>query len=161
HPALRAVAPRFAGWDAYDDIFLPGGLHAKALLHDWSRLVSALDRGRLTDVFGWTAGVITGGVRAVDPRMLPIAVAEHDRNVDMEQLVRGISYRDDADARGGSVTIDDLSPHAVGAADDVPIYSYAGWFDAALPRGQVRAYLAHAGRGSRLRLGPWFHAGEF
>ena len=83
HPALKAVAPRFAGWDAYDDIFLPGGLHASALLHDWSKLVAALDRGRLTDVFGWTAGMMTPGVRAVDAHVLPVAIRDHDRNVDL------------------------------------------------------------------------------
>jgi putative CocE/NonD family hydrolase len=162
HPALKAIVPRFSGWDAYGDIFLPGGLQVKSLLHEWSQLVSALDHGRLTDVFGWTAGVLTGGVRPVDAAALPQTMAEHARNVDVERLLGGVVYRDDTDPRGGSRTMDDFSPHALGdAAADVPIYAYAGWFDAALPRGQIRQYLANKNPGSRLRVGPWFHAGTF
>ena len=162
HPALKAVVPRFSGWDSYGDIFLPGGLQVKSLLHEWSQLISALDRGRLTDVFGWTAGVLTGGVRPVDAHALPQAIAEHARNVNVERLLGSVVYRDDTDPRGGAVTMDDFSPHALGdAAADVPIYAYAGWFDAALPRGQIRQYLANRNPGSRLRVGPWFHAGEF
>lgn len=162
HPALEAVVPRFSGWDSYGDIFLPGGLQVKSLLHEWSQLISALDRGRLTDVFGWTAGVLTGGVRPVDAHVLPQAIAEHARNVNVEHLLGSVVYRDDTDPRGGAVTMDDFSPHVLGdAAADVPIYAYAGWFDAALPRGQIRQYLANRNPGSRLRVGPWFHAGAF
>jgi hypothetical protein len=162
HPALKVVVPRFSGWDAYADIFLPGGLQAKSLLHDWAKLTSALDNGRLTDVFGWTGGVVASGVRPVDARVLPQAIAEHARNVDVVRLLGGVVYRDDADPRGGPVTMDDFSPHVLGdRAADVPIYAYAGWFDAALPRGQIRQYLANRHPDSRLRLGPWFHAGEF
>jgi predicted acyl esterase len=62
HPALKLVVPRFSGWDVYADIFLPGGLQAKALLRDWARLTSAFDSGRLTDVFGWTGGLIARGL---------------------------------------------------------------------------------------------------
>jgi putative CocE/NonD family hydrolase len=162
HPALKVVVPRFSGWDVYGDIFLPGGLQATALLRDWARLTAALDRGRLTDVFGWPAAVLTGGVRAVDNRVLPQAMAEHDANVDVERLLRDVVYRDDAVPPGRPVMTDDFSPHMLSASvADVPIYAYAGWFDAALPRGQIRQYLANRSLGSRLRLGPWFHAGEF
>jgi len=60
------------------------------------------------------------------------------------------------------MTMDDFSPHVLGdSVANVPVYDYAGWFDAALPRGQVRQFLANHNPGSRLRLGPWFHAGEF
>ena len=162
HPALKVVVPRFSGSDAYADIFLPGGLQAKALLHDWARLTSALDTGHLTDVFGWTGGVVTGGVRPVDGRVLPQAIAEHARNVDIVRLLGGVVYRDDADPRGGPVTMDDFSPHVLGdRVAQVPVYAYAGWFDGALARAEIRQYLANHNPGSRLRLGPWFHAGKF
>ena len=162
HPALKVVVPRFSGWDVYADIFLPGGLQAKTLLHDWAKLASALDRGRLTDVFGWTGGVVAGGVRPVDARVLPQAIAEHARNVDIERLLNPVVYRDDTGPTGTSVTMDDFSPHALGdPAAHVPIYAYAGWFDGALARAQIHQYLANRNPGSRLRLGPWFHAGQF
>ena len=168
HPALKGVVPRFSGWDAYEDILLPGGLQAKALLHDWARLTSALDRGRLTEVFGWTGGVVARGVRPVDARLLPQAIAEHAANSDVVRLLGGVVYRDDTDPRGGPMTRDDFSPQVLDVLDvlrdgaaNVPIYAYAGWFDGAFPRGQIRQYLANHNTGSRLRLGPWFHAGEF
>jgi hypothetical protein len=162
HSALKAVVPRFSGWDAYADVFMPGGLQARSLIDDWSKLTSALDRGRLTDVFGWTGGVVARGVRPVDGQLLPHAVAEHARNVDLVRLLGSVVYRDDTDPRGAPVTMDDFSPYTVGAgAAEVPIYAYAGWFDGALPRGQIRQYIANRHAGSRLRVGPWFHAGEF
>src|SRR4029077_8436737 len=127
----------------------------------WNQLISALDTGRLSDVFGWSASLMTSGVRPVDPHVLPHAIAAHAQNVDVERLLGGIVNRDDSDPRGGPLTMDDASPHTVDAAADVPVYAYAGGFDAALPRGEVRQYLANRNRGSRLLLGPWFHGGEF
>lgn len=167
HPALKAIAPRFSGWDLYEDIFFPGGVLAAALLDDWTRLTSALDRGRLSEVFGWRVSLVAAGVRPVDRRLLPRAVAEHASNVDLAPLVRKLVFRDDPDPRGRAVTMDDLSPHALadggagGLAGEVPVYAYGGWFDGALARGQIRQYLANRHPGRRLRLGPWFHAGEF
>lgn len=177
HPALKAIAPRFSGWDVYGDILFPGGLFARALVEDWARLTSALDRGRLRDVFGWTATVVASGVRPVDRRVLPLAVAEHARNVDLLRLLEPLVHRDDPDPHasgiawgqagpggrdGRPVTMDDISPHASAEeASGVPVYAYAGWFDGALARGAIRQFLANRHPGSRLRVGPWFHAGEF
>lgn len=162
HPALRAVAPRFAGWDAYADVWFPGGLLAKSLLDEWAKLVSALDSGRIGDVFGWTGTMMARGVRPVDPALLPKAIAEHARNVDLRRLIGSLVYRDDTDYRGRPVTIDHFSPHAFAAEiADAPIYVYGGWFDGALPRGQILQFLANRHPASRLRLGPWFHAGQF
>jgi putative CocE/NonD family hydrolase len=162
HPALKAIVPRFSGWDMYGDVFFPGGLQATSLLRDWAKLTSALDRGRLTDVFGWTGGVVARGVRPVDSRLLPDAIAEHSRNVDIVRLLGSLTYRDDTDVRGARVTIDDFSPHAFATeVDSLPIYAYGGWFDGALARSEVHQYLTSRHPGSRLRLGPWFHAGEF
>ncbi|MFH1269033.1 MAG: CocE/NonD family hydrolase, partial [Planctomycetota bacterium] len=160
HPALKAIVPRFSGWDAYGDIFLPGGVPATPLLHAWARLTSALDHDHLSNVLGWSSGLFSSGVRPVDRALLPQAMAEHDKNVDLVQLLGGVVYRDDTDPRGRPVTTDDFSPHTLGReVADVPIYAYAGWFDGALPRGQIHQYLANRNPGSRLRLGPWFHAG--
>src|SRR5207237_6499339 len=77
HPALKVIVPRFSGWDLYGDVFFPGGLQATSLLKEWSDLTTALDRGRLTDVFGWTGGGVARGVRPVDANLLLQAIAEH------------------------------------------------------------------------------------
>ena len=162
HPALKAVAPRFGAWDVYEDIFLPGGLQAKNLLSDWNRLLGALDRGRLGPFYGWTTTAQVRGVRPVVDELLPLAVADHDQNVDVEQLLGQVVYRDDTDPRGAQVTMDSFSPHAtITGLSKVPVYVYGGWLDGGIPRGQVQQYLASGNPGSRLRLGPWFHLGEF
>jgi hypothetical protein len=161
HPALKVVAPRFSGWDMYADVFMPGGLQARSLIDSWSKLTSALDGGRLADVFGWTGGVVARGVRPVDPELLSQAIAEHAQNVDVARLLEGVVYRDDPDRLGAALTMDDFSPHTLGdAAANVPVYAYAGWLDGALSRSEIRQYLANRHPGSRLRLGPWFHGGE-
>ena len=162
HPALKAVAPRFGGWDVYEDVFLPGGLQAKNLLSDWSRVLEAIDAGRLSPIFGWTITSQVRGVRPVVDELLPQAIADHDQNVNVEQLLGQVVYRDDTDPRGAQVTMDDFSPHAtIKDLSKVPVYAYGGWLDGAIPRGQAREYLASGNPGSRLRLGPWFHLGEF
>jgi hypothetical protein len=161
HPALKVVAPRFSGWDMYADVFMPGGLQARSLIDNWSKLTSALDRGRLTEVFGWTGGVVARGVRPVEPGLLSQAIAEHAQNVDLARLLDGVVYRDDTGRLGAALTMDDFSPHTLGAAAaEVPVYAYAGWLDGALSRSEIRQYLANRNPGSRLRLGPWFHGGE-
>lgn len=160
HPALKAVAPRFSAWDLYEDVVMPGGLQAASLISAWSRLTLAFDRSDLIDVFGWKAWGVAAGVYPVDKQLLPLATATRRENVNIEALLKPIVYRDDRDWRGMPITIDDLSPHAR-VTPRIPVYSYGGWFDGALPRGQLRQYLASAAAGGRVRIGPWFHAGLF
>ena len=164
HPAVKAIVPRFSGWDVYGDIFFPGGLQASGLLRDWARLTTALDHDALNDVFGWTAGLLTSGVRPVDNHLLDQAIAEHATNVDIVALLGPTEYRDDTDPRGNDVRMDDFSPHLLDRAPSgsaVAIYSYGGWFDGAHARGQVRRYVSRGYRGDRLLLDPWFHGGDF
>jgi hypothetical protein len=160
HPALKAVAPRFSGWDLYEDVVMPGGLQAASLISAWSRLTLAFDRSDLVDVFGWKAWGVAAGVYPVDKQLLPLATATRGENVNIEALLKPIVYRDDRDWRGMPTTIDDLSPHAR-VTPRIPVYTYGGWFDGALSRGQLRQHLASAGAGGRVRMGPWFHAGLF
>lgn len=50
HPAVRAVAPRFAVFDIFTDIALPGGISLEFFLQNWSEFNAALDRNRFDDV---------------------------------------------------------------------------------------------------------------
>ena len=163
HPAVKAIVPRFSGWDVYGNIFFPGGLQASGLLTDWSRLNAALDNDALNDVFGWRAGLLTSGVRPVEDNLLDEAIAAHADNVDVVDLFGPLIYRDDTDPRGSDVSMDDFSPHLLGdaSAPAVAIYSYGGWFDGALSRGQVRRHVSRGYPGDRLLLGPSFHGGDF
>ena len=160
HPALKAVVPRFSGWDMYEDIWLPGGVQSHPFLAAWSRMVESFDRNSFPDVFGWSSGVAIRSVRPVNEAELEPAVAEHVRNVNAFRLLSHVVYKNDPLTPPLPVTIENFSPHTTTPAG-VPIYFYTGWFDGAIVRGQIRAYLALATQGNRLRLGPWFHAGEF
>jgi predicted acyl esterase len=77
HPAVKAIAPRFSGWDVYTDIFLPGGIKVSGLLRQWSELTAALDRNKVGDYFGWRATLMIRGVQPVTDDLLKEAVAEH------------------------------------------------------------------------------------
>jgi putative CocE/NonD family hydrolase len=59
HPAVRAVAPRFALFDVYDDIAMPGGIHLEHFTQQWSKLNASLDHDRMQDVLE----LILGGSR--------------------------------------------------------------------------------------------------
>ncbi len=43
HPAIAAVAPRFALWDVFADVAFPGGLHAAHFTRAWEAANAALD----------------------------------------------------------------------------------------------------------------------
>jgi putative CocE/NonD family hydrolase len=174
HPALKAVVPRFSGWDMYEDVWLPGGVQSHPYLAAWSQMIEAFDRNRFPDLFGWSTRAAIRGVRPVNAADLEPAIAQHVRNVNAYQLVQQVVYRDDPLTSPAPVTIDNLSPDTPTAPvtidhfsphtttpPGVPIYAYSGWFDGAMVRGEIRAFLALPHAGSRLRLGPWFHAGEF
>lgn len=44
HPAVRAIAPRFALYDVFTDVAFPGGLHSAYFTHAWETANAALDR---------------------------------------------------------------------------------------------------------------------
>lgn len=44
HPAVRAIAPRFALYDVFADVAFPGGLHQAWFTETWERANAALDR---------------------------------------------------------------------------------------------------------------------
>ena len=172
HPALTAIAPRFSGWDVYGYIFMPGGIWLSSLLEQWSELTAALDRNKVGDYFGWRASLMLRGVQPVDKDLLELAVAEHEHNVDVQELLGAAVYRDDTES-DGDVTMDSFSPHMLGealASMGVAVYGYTGWFDGAHARSEARQFVSHTSfrtlpgapeSGNRLLLGPWFHGGQF
>ena len=99
-------------------------------------------------------------MRPVNEAELEPAIAQHVGNVNAFRLLSHVVYKDDPLTPPLPVTIENFSPHTT-TPPGVPIYFYSGWFDGAIVRGQIRGYLALANAGGRLRLGPWFHGGEF
>ena len=184
HPAVRAIAPRFALFDAYTDIAFPGGIHATWFTETWGRYNAALDRNAPHEVTGWWVWPLVTGVQPVqsdhDRSMRAGAIAAHRDNYDVHEQGLSLTFRDDVapsdpyhnDLAGrlelvgtpidesGSINL--FSPHnywrdieASGAA----IYSYSGWFDGAYAQSAIKRFMTISTPGSRLILGPWNHGG--
>ena len=184
HPAVRAIAPRFALFDAYTDIAFPGGIHATWFTENWGRHNDSLDRNAPHEVAGWWVKLAVTGVQPVrddrDRSLRAGAIRAHRDNYDVHEQALSLIYRDDVAASdpyhhdlgtpidpigtpvdpSGSIGL--FSPHnywrdleASGAA----IYGYSGWLDGAYPHAAIKRFLTVRTPGSRLILGPWNHGG--
>ncbi|MEO8449179.1 MAG: CocE/NonD family hydrolase [Gemmatimonadota bacterium] len=160
HPAVKAVAPRFALFDAYADIVRPGGVAQTWFTKTWGDLIRALDGDTPANPNGPFAGV-----RPVDAdrdgSLLAAAIEDHRDNVDVHRLATSLTYRDDAGPNG--YTFDELSTHSYIAklrASRVPMYGYSGWFDGAYPHGAIKRFNTIRNHGDRMVLGPWAHGGR-
>lgn len=163
HPAVKAVAPLFALYDAYADITFPGGVPLRWFIESWSAVNQLLDRNQAPPQLG----TIATGVRPVDDdrdrALLAAAIRDHAANADLARDLAPIAFRDDPPASGRFPSLDAMSPrsHAGAiAASGAAVYGVSGWFDGAYPRAAVRRFLASANPADRLLIGPWGHAGE-
>jgi uncharacterized protein len=184
HPAVRAIAPCFALFDAYTDIAFPGGIHAAWFTETWGRYNDALDRNAPHEVVGWWAKFVLAGVRPVqddhDGSLRAGAIAAHRDNYGVHEQAVSLTFRDDVapadpyhrqpDSRlepigtpideSGSINL--ISPHNYWhdiEASGTPIYSYSGWFDGGYAHSAIKRFLTISTSGSRLILGPWNHTG--
>lgn len=167
HPAVKAVAPRFALFDAYLDVAFPGGVHLHWFTENWERTNAALDRGDAGAVLGRWVDLFVVGVCATDddPRRERLAehLREHARNADVHRAALEITCRDDAAPGQGGLRAADFSPHAHAErtrAAGAAVFSYSGWLDGAYAHAAIKRFLCLAGPNDRLLLGPWNHGGE-
>lgn len=162
HPAVKAIAPIAAYFDAYPDIVRPGGLWLEFFTRRWGTMNELLDGGRPEEAFTGIRAAAVAGPAPVDDdpdgALLAAALAEHAGNADPHDLAALIEHRDAVSPDG--LSVDGISPHAdIDAlrASGAPIYSISGWFDGAYVHGAAKRYLAVPNPGSRLTLGPWDH----
>jgi len=187
HPAVRAIAPLFALFDAYTDIAFPGGAHLAWFTSSWQRFNGLLDRnapheafalvatmmaeaqwgypaGRAAPALAWLLGRALDGVRPVDRAALGAAIAAHADNALVHDHALRITHRDDRQTIGvHEGTIDSFSPHAFAAetrGSGAAVYSYSGWRDGAYQHAAIKRHRDLATPGSRLTLGPWIHSGR-
>ena len=166
HPAVRAVAPMFSGFDLYSEIAFPGGIHLSWFTQTWSFINRRLDQNELP-FSSWLTNLVVQGVRAVDEDtdgiMLQQAINSHESNWSPHQEALGLTFRDDIPPAHATTSIDQLSPQTYMAAisqSGAAIYSYSGWFDGGYTFAAIKRFWAHQHPRHQLMLGPWDHGGK-
>ena len=166
HPAVKAIAPMFAGFDIYSEIGFPGGIHLNWFTETWSYINNRLDHNELPFA-GWMGNLLVRGVRPVDNdtdnQLLTTAIQEHETNWSPFKEASGLTFRDDPPPSRQAPNIDALSTRSYtneieqsGAA----IYSYSGWFDGGYGLAAIKRHLHHKNPQNKLILGPWDHGGK-
>lgn len=164
HPAVKAIAPMFALYDAYTDIAFPGGNHLTWFTSIWQHFNDIIDRNRISEA-AWYASIFVRGVPPVDAdhdrSLLKAAVLEHRNNYHVHDEARQLTFRDDVSP--GGISPDSFSPHShleqIRQSGAV-IYSYSGWFDGGYAHSAIKRFLTVGNPGDRLLLGPWDHGGD-
>ncbi|WNM59560.1 CocE/NonD family hydrolase [Candidatus Nitrospira allomarina] len=166
HPAVKAIAPMFSGFDLYSEIIFPGGIHLNWFTETWSAITHRLDRNRLPHG-GVTANFFIRGVRPVDGDtsldLLSLALQDHETNWSPYREAAGIVFRDDPPPSRQAANIDALSTQTYAgdiAKSGAAIYNYSGWFDGGYQLAAIKRYLHHQQPSHRLILGPWDHGGK-
>jgi len=166
HPAVKAIAPMYSGFDLYPEIAFPGGIHHTWFTNTWSQITKSLDQNQLP-FGGWVASLAIRGVLPVhedhDTQLLNQAIASHTSNWNPHQEAQDITFRDDPPRSNHIPSIDALGPFWYRQAIDnsgAAIYNYSGWFDGAYQHGAIRRYLTLTNPDNRLIIGPWDHGGR-
>jgi putative CocE/NonD family hydrolase len=151
HPAVKAVLPRHYEFDEFTDVPFPGGIFNEWMVKTWDDSNHELDRA--------------AGVKPVDAdadrSLLSQAIREHEKNIDLYQAARQVSFRDDrlSLGAGGSVSLDDISIHSYRheiERSKVAINNWGGWFDAGTADGVIKSFLTFT-NSQRAIIGPWNH----
>lgn len=167
HPAVRAVAPRFALYDGYTDIGYPGGVHLAWFTLNWGRFNDAIDRGALFSAFPAWVPIFISGPRPVDgplgARGVRSAQLAHLENFDVHSAALATPFRDDL-APGIGLRTEDWSPYGVRReaieASGAAVFSYSGWLDGGYAHAAIKRFRTLSNPGQRLLLGPWNHGGD-
>ncbi len=166
HPAVKAVAPMFSGFDLYSEIAFPGGIHLTWFTETWTYINNQLDHNELPFA-GWITNLIVRGVHPVDDdpehQLLTMAVKEHEANWSPFHEASGLTFRDDSPPSRQAPTIDALSTKAHTqeiAQSGAAIYSYSGWFDGGYSLAAIKRHLHYNNPDNQLMLGPWDHGGK-
>ena len=166
HPAVKAVAPMFSGFDLYSEIAFPGGIHLTWFTETWSYINNRLDHNELPFA-GWLGNIVIRGVHPVDGdsdnRLLTLAVQEHDVNWSPFKEASGLIFRDDPPPSRQAPNIDSLSTQTFAKEIEqsgAAIYSYSGWFDGGYGLAAIKRHLHYDNPNNKLMLGPWDHGGK-
>lgn len=162
NPAIRAVIPYMAFYDAYRDAAFPGGVRMGRFLDMWAKATYALDHDCMRDsILSGIAKAAFIGAKPVDEdrdgSLLAAAAREHIGNYNLGPGARGHHFRDETD----QVEMMSAYPHGADfQASGAAILNYDGWYDGAFLIGSIKRFLNVRTPGSRLVIGPWNHQGQ-
>jgi len=167
--AVRAVAPRFAEFDPVFQLFRPGGLLNHRFVAEWSRVTQGLDSGDFCAAFELDPGSceearrLIRGVKPVDADPDGVLVTEaraERKNADEGEAVGGIEFRDQVGPTGAAVrSISPYGAERVIEESEVPIHSWASWFDASTAEAALDQYQS-LGNPQVVTIGPWTQGGD-
>ncbi|GAA5134042.1 CocE/NonD family hydrolase [Pseudonocardia adelaidensis] len=170
NPHLVAVAALFSPHDPYRQLFYPGGAATSGRFARWmceSRLKDGVigARERLGELQGLPAESIAlpAPVKPVDgpdgPALLAEAVAEHQSNTDVHELMDLVPFRDDrVEGLDWAITAPAAAHDAI-AATGVPLLVRVGWVDGAFVAGALTRF-ATLPNHQTVEIGPWGHGGR-
>jgi uncharacterized protein len=166
-PAVRAVAPRFALFDGYTDIAMPGGVRFVWFTQTWGHFNDAIDRGYVWRAFPWWVPLFISGPRPVDGpgavASLQAAQLAHEANFDVARAASEVEFRDDVPPEMGK-TAAAWSPccarRAAIEASGAAVLGVSGWWDGAYSHSAVKRFRTLKNPGRWLLLGPWNHGGD-
>lgn len=163
HPAVKAVAPMFSLYDVYDDISLPGGVQLEYFSKNWGEANRKLDNNKLP--IRGIAKLIVKGVQPVKGhrKMVNMAVKDHQANLNVNDGVKSIIYRDDISKSDNYTSADTFSPHFYSKKIDnagVVVYSISGYFDGDYQHAAIKRFRTLQHPENKLLLGPWEHGGN-
>jgi hypothetical protein len=169
-PHVTAVAALFSPVDPYRELFYPGGCATGGRFARWMCDSQVKDGvagavGKLAELTGRSAGEVAPPtpVKAVDgpdgPALLQAAIAEHQANVDMRQLLGRAPFSDDRLPGLDWQATTPASARPTIEATGVPMLIRAGWLDGAFAAGALRRF-ATFGNQQEVEIGPWGHGGR-
>ena len=159
HSAVRAVIPRFALFDAYLHIAMPGGVPFDWFLETWSSVNWHLDGFPERATVPPPVPLVTQ-VRPVEGEEEGVEKArvEHASNWDLWASVRSATSREELIGADG-LNVDEATP--LGRIDElrqakVPMWVWSSWFDGAYAAAAL-AQLGDPELDVRVTIGPWAH----
>jgi putative CocE/NonD family hydrolase len=170
NPHLVAVAALFSPNDPYRQLFYPGGAATAGRFARWmceSQLKDGVigARERLGEMQGLPAESIEPPtpVKPVDGpdgrALLAEAVAEHQSNTDVHELMDQVPFHDDrVEGLDWAITTPAAAHEAI-ASTGVPLLVRVGWVDGAFVAGALTRF-ATLPNHQTVEIGPWGHGGR-
>ncbi len=169
HPAVRAVAPLYADFNAYLDTARPGGVGMISFIDEWGQLVDGLETNDLCSAYDLQ------GFDCFFMHLFVTGIKPVDSDSDGEQLAQILTERNNVNARDALPKMQYLDSEFEGNTTaelfpygfqqqitelGVPMIVWAGWLDAATVSGALARYNGFSNP-QELTLTPWSHGGVF